>query len=287
MMNFTIIVPFYNSVCSIERLLNSIPTNVRVEIIIIDDNSKWEEFNELKQIVSSCEYRNIILLQTKRNLGAGAARNLGLQIARGKWLIFADADDFFMPELSKAMYKYANVDEDIIYFNATSIKIPTKEPSNRHKQIEKWINDKDDEALRYKFHGPVCKFVKTELIRKHKILFYESFAFNDALFSAQIGYYANKIIIDNSIIYCITESKNSTTYTVSRKIINSRILATIEVNKFYRQVCLHKYQMPIFPHWIYSRKLGIFFFFKVLYDIIKIHENPFRGISESFHCKRK
>lgn len=262
-MKFSVIIPFYNSSKTIGRLFDSIPDEPFVEIIVIDDCSRKEEFMQLKEIVDSSKKR-IVLRQTAKNLGAGAARNIGLEIAKGEYLVFADADDYFTSEFSVALKKYYNTVSDVIYFNATSVKMPEGVKSERHLRIEKWIKNSDEQNLRYAFHGPVCKFVKTSLVAKYNIRFFESWAFNDALFSAKIGYYARKIEVDSSPIYCITETSNSTTYTISEKILLSRIDATIAVNKFYHEVGIKGYNMPIFPHLVYSRKLGIRGFWKVL-----------------------
>ena len=274
-MRFSVIVPFFNSSDTIARLLDSIPDEPFIEIIIIDDCSKRDEFLRLKRIVDFSRKR-VLIKRTEINSGAGSARNVGLDIASGQWLIFADADDYFTPEFLTAMKKYGDSDADVVYFNATSIKLPEGIRSYRHVQIKKWVDGKQENELRYAFHGPVCKFIKTSLIKKNDIHFFESWAFNDALFSAKVGYYAQKIEIDTLPIYCITETSNSTTYTISEKILLSRIDATIAVNAFYHKVGIKKYDMPIFPHWIYSRKLGVKGFLKVLWKILRYKENPFK-----------
>lgn len=276
-MTFSIIIPFYNSSSTIGRLLDSIPETPFIETIIVDDCSGKEEFLKLKKVVD-LSGKKVVIKRTKTNSGAGTARNVGLEVASGDWLVFADADDYFTPEFSIAIQKYRDSDADVVYFNATSIKLPEGTRSNRHSQIEMWVVGNREKELRYAFHGPVCKFIKASLVRAHNIRFFESWAFNDALFSAKVGFYAKKALIDVLPIYCITETLGSTTYTVSEKILLSRIDATVAVNAFLHEVGIKGYDMPIFPHLVYARKLGIRGLLKVLVRIIENRTNPFKGV---------
>lgn len=63
-------------------------TSVALEVIVIDDGSSDKTF----EVVSSYDNSNIRVTRTK-NAGAASARNVGLSMARGKWIAFLDADD--------------------------------------------------------------------------------------------------------------------------------------------------------------------------------------------------
>lgn len=276
MIDYSFIIPCYNSSKTLKRLLESIPLLPNLEIILIDDNSSKEEYELEKEIAKDFEH-NLIFRQTIVNKGAGAARNLGLSLAQGKWVIFIDSDDYFTKDITTLLLNNVNREEDIIYFNATSIKIPSSEQSQRHCQIDKWIKSKDEINLRFSFHGPVCKIIKRTLIIKEKIFFFESFAFNDALFSFKIGFYAKSIFIEDIPAYCITESASSTTYTINKKILSSRIQSIIAFNSFLKQVRSEKFEMPIFPHLFYARKLGFKGCLDMIWLVLKNKQNPFKG----------
>ena len=95
-MMLSIIVPHFNSPALLQRLLDSIPNQENVEVLVIDDlsNSHLKEYYECKDRNSD---RNVIFLNnTVQNKGAGGARNVGLAHAKGKWLLFADSDDYFV-----------------------------------------------------------------------------------------------------------------------------------------------------------------------------------------------
>lgn len=95
MYNFTIIVPHYNTPQLLERCIASIPGREDVQIIVVDDCSF--DTSELCETFEKLKLRhNFELYRTPQGGSAGRARNIGLDHAKGKWLIFADADDFSM-----------------------------------------------------------------------------------------------------------------------------------------------------------------------------------------------
>lgn len=88
--NYSIIIPHKNSTVLLERCLKSIPCRKDVQVIVVDDNSENQE--ELNAVVGGFSQVELILTQGG---GAGHARNEGLKYIRGKWVLFADADDFY------------------------------------------------------------------------------------------------------------------------------------------------------------------------------------------------
>ena len=93
MINYSIIIPHKNIPKLLQRCLNSIPQRDDLEIIVVDDNSDPSivDFGQFPGAGRS----DVSFFFDKSGKGAGRARNIGLQHAQGKWLLFADADDFF------------------------------------------------------------------------------------------------------------------------------------------------------------------------------------------------
>lgn len=89
--NYTIIIPHKNCPDLLYRCLASIPRRDNLQIIIVDDNSDFEkvDFETFPGLNEPC----VEVYYTKEGKGAGYARNVGLKHAKGKWLIFVDADD--------------------------------------------------------------------------------------------------------------------------------------------------------------------------------------------------
>src|SRR5699024_5954198 len=97
MKQVSIIIPHFNSVKLLEKLLLSIPKYNDIEVIVIDDNSTEgiEKFSILKK---SVEFEHIKFLMNNTGVqSAGTCRNIGLKAATGKWILFADSDDYFLP----------------------------------------------------------------------------------------------------------------------------------------------------------------------------------------------
>lgn len=90
-MDITIIIPMKDTEDQIMKCLDSIKINTlsrdRYEVIIIDDASK-----QPSEFLS--EKYDIHYFYSKKSLGAGGARNLGLRMARGKYICFIDSDDW-------------------------------------------------------------------------------------------------------------------------------------------------------------------------------------------------
>lgn len=222
MTNFTIIIPHYNIPHLLIRCLASIPKRDDLQIIIIDDNSPesssyLDTYPELKQ-------GNIELIRNNKNIGGGGCRNIGLKHATGKWLIFADADDFFNPCFNDLLNKYIDAEEDVIYFKTNSLDSDTYENSSRAGYMNKRFDlyEKNPKAgilsLRYCTLCPWGKFIKREVVIKHNISFEETPKCNDAGFAYHIGHFAKTVKTDPIALYCITTRKNSVSVVFNKNI---------------------------------------------------------------------
>ena len=91
----SIIIPYYKKKKFIKKTLDSIKrqTYKKFEIIIIYDDENLEELYFLKSLCKN--KKNIKILVNKKNYGAGYSRNLGIKKAKGKFIAFIDADDFW------------------------------------------------------------------------------------------------------------------------------------------------------------------------------------------------
>ncbi|QKY15557.1 glycosyltransferase family A protein [Halorubrum sp. CBA1229] len=85
----TIIIPVYEQPELLSDALESVfqQTYDQFEVVVVDDNSSAD----IDAVVS--EFPNARLVSHEKNLGAGAARNTGVEAARGTFLAFLDADD--------------------------------------------------------------------------------------------------------------------------------------------------------------------------------------------------
>ena len=93
----SVITPIYNAEKVIEKTLNSIfnQTYSQIEIVMVDDCSNDNSGRIVNSYIK--EHPEIIYFRQPTNLGAGAARNKALELARGQYVAFLDADDMWHP----------------------------------------------------------------------------------------------------------------------------------------------------------------------------------------------
>ncbi len=90
---FSVIIAAFNAAATIDRCINSIDVAKKshdIELIVIDDGSKDETDRLLDSWANA---RPWITVKYQKNSGVAAARNTGLDIATGHYIIFIDADD--------------------------------------------------------------------------------------------------------------------------------------------------------------------------------------------------
>lgn len=285
-MDFTIIIPHKNSSKLLLRLLNTIPDTSNYQVIVVDDNSSYEEFINLQNILN----KKKIELFKNEGIGAGGARNTGLKYAKGTWVLFADADDFYLPSLNRLTETYKNSNADIVYFRVTSCYSDNMQPAYRDQHInilfELYSKNKDENLMRCRFTPPWGKMIRKELIDKEKIYFEECSAGNDNWFSVNTGVKASKIQIIQETIYCVTVSSGSITTTLSKDKFNSRLYSTLRTNKFLREQGMSKYQLSILYYLGKAHIFGLKYALKVFLDCIKNGANPFIGITKLTQVKK-
>ena len=235
-MNFSIIIPHHNTPNLLQRLLDSIPQRNDVEIIIVDDNSSpasvdFKNFPGLNR-------ERVRIIFDKKGGGGGYARNIGLEHANGKWILFADADDYFNYCINDILDEYQNCDADIIFFNANSLDSYLYTTVNRVDHLNCYIKDynktQNELLLRYKFSEPWCKMVKRKLISENNIRFEEISIHNDVAYSYLVGYHAKKILVDTRALYCVTYRDNSVSKGINLKKKLERIGVFARSSRFFK-----------------------------------------------------
>jgi len=236
----SIIIPHRNIPLLLKRCLDSIPDRNDLQVIVVDDCSDYEpldvEFLK-KTIKIRFELYKIPILK-----GAGHARNEGLKHAKGKWITFLDADDYFTPlasEIIDDLYKIPKL-VDVIFCSANSVDSEYLFTSDRANALNSYIQlynlcNKDGEMrLRYTFGEPWCKIVKRDLIFSNNIKFTESSIHNDTRYSYLIGYYANTIGVNLKALCTITTRFGSVSRTITEEKKIERIKIFGEEEIFFR-----------------------------------------------------
>lgn len=120
-MKTSIIIPCYNSASLIERTLKSVidqDGDIIKEIIVIDDGST----DKSVEIIKKLHIPSLILLQ-QTNQGPAIARNKGIEIAKGKYLAFLDADDYWLPDFLSETIDFLENHPEAIAVNTGQLHI--------------------------------------------------------------------------------------------------------------------------------------------------------------------
>lgn len=207
---YSIIVPHHNIPHLLKRLLNSIPVRDDVEILIVDDNSSPEivDFEHFPGL----ERPDVRVFFDKEGGGKGCGhpRNIALAQAKGKFVLMADADDFFTPCFDDVLDKYADSDADVIYLNATCVDTNTYMHGKRARRLNNLcaLYEKDPEKAVPLIHNLVgwsqCKFIRRSLLEENNLKFLEICIHEDYPFSIRVGHYAKKVLVETRAVYVIT-----------------------------------------------------------------------------------
>lgn len=208
MYKFSIIIPNYNEEKYIKRCLESIfnqtINKLNYEVIVIDDGSTDSSIEIIKQY-------DVKLLNSYR-LGAGGARNKGIDIANGKYIILLDGDDYLYKDdvLEKLDKKLEN--QDIVFVKYKQIL------GQEEKIVEENSSNTLEEQI-YKSNYFCCtlKCFKKELVEgiRYKNKSYHE----DISFTLELMCKAKTLLYFDEILYVYYKEKNKSTvdnYTIRK-----------------------------------------------------------------------
>ena len=277
--NFSIIIPHKNRPKEIVRCLESIPTRSDLEIIIVDDDSDEAivDFSCFPQTDRS----DVRVVRVKDSKGAGKARNVGIEHAKGKWLIFADCDDFFSGNLSDILDQTVESNDDLIYFNVICVSEQTLKPITNpnfdyHRpNIEKAVKKHDCTHLRYSMVTPWGKIIRKSVVDANHITFDERPVGNDLMFSLKVGYYAKKVNVHDILMYNWVISSNSLTSLKTVDKCDCHLDVNYRKNLFLKERGLSKYRTNLFKQIKRYKGHGVLIILSRLMRIIRYTEKKY------------
>lgn len=241
---YTVVIPHRNILPLLERCLDSIPRRDDIQVIVVDDNSRldasvWQEFRS--------RYAFVELYLTREGRGAGYARNVALSKARGEWVLFADADDFFYEGAFVRFDEWAGSKKDVLYFQCDSRDSDTLAPVEARLQyIHLYIDSGNLDRLRYCWVEPWGKMIRRSLIVNAGLRFEEVKTANDVMFSIRLGYAAENLEITYSEpLYCSTRRPDSLYYSKTIRGTICRVRVASRANDFLHERGLDEYRISI------------------------------------------
>jgi len=130
MILLSVIIPIYNAGKYLRQTLDTIlAEKIELEIICVNDCSTDNSIDILNEY--SKKYSNIVILTNEHNLFAGRSRNIGLDIARGKYIHFLDADDYVVTGSYKKIVDIL-VEKDLDFIKTSAVCVN----SNSNKIIQ-------------------------------------------------------------------------------------------------------------------------------------------------------
>ncbi len=114
MPTFSIVIPLFNKASYVCKTVDSIlnQTFRDFEVVIVDDGST----DDSAQIIEKHFLLDKVRVVKKTNGGPSSARNVGVREAKGRWIVFLDADDLLLPNALSVFYSLIKANVDINYF---------------------------------------------------------------------------------------------------------------------------------------------------------------------------
>lgn len=215
----SVIIPVYNCEPCVGKCLESLThqTLKDIEIICVDDGSSDASPDIIRKY---CEAdKRVTLVETRNNLKQGAARNRGMEIARGEYIGFVDADDWVDLDFYEKLYNTAKkYDSDIALADYVRIgNGRTKIRLNIHD--EKCCTDLDGKfgvCKQAKHPSPANKIYRTEFLKSKGLVFPEGVYCEDKIFVCKAVYYANSVVSVPGTYYYYFRRPHSTVKTKSK-----------------------------------------------------------------------
>lgn len=235
-MKLSIIIPVYNLEQYISKCINSIleQTYNDYEIILIDDGSTDGSKNVCDTF--SKKYNNIRVKHVK-NGGAGYARNIGINMASGEYIMFIDGDDYLYTKNSlEAIVDKLNKKTQVLMYKMVTYyqKSDKYVLENKKYDIDELSKLSKDEQIKMLINecqisiAPCDKIIKRDIIQDNNILFPEGMSGEDIIWSFKLYEHVEYIDYLNEPIYVYRKQRNNS---VTSKIDTKKIVDSVELIK--------------------------------------------------------
>ena len=223
----SVIIPVWNPGSGISRCVESLrrQTLEYIEMIFVDDCGTDNAMDVVR--AAAMEDLRIVILENSENLGPGISRNKGIEVARGEYLSFIDADDYVNPVFLERLYTKAVADKlDIV-----KGKIVYKKEDGTiadHLELNETIRkglDLDKPLYCLFGYQHQSAIYRLGFIKKHNIYYGTSRRGQDDTFLLKVCHKAESFDIEEFSEYFFCERSNSLMHDMHPHTFERRLLA--------------------------------------------------------------
>lgn len=219
----------------LESILSQDCDGIELEIIAVDDGSP-DRCGDIARKYSEKDGRLKVIRQ--ENLGPGGARNTGLDLARGEYVVFVDADDYLAPgAIREVVDKIKESRPEAVQLCGADI---TEDGPLKLFSMERWEKGHHTgmEIFRAEgFHVVVMYTVyRRDFIEKHKLRFLPYLYHEDNEFTPRVFYYLKDVVSIDKVLYYKRVNYDSITRTVNTKKNYDLVEVSRSLRKFAKSV---------------------------------------------------
>lgn len=203
----SVVIPCFNAVNHIDKCLDSISnqTYPNIELIIIDDGS-FDGTGELISAKSSQFHQ--LKLHRMPHQGVSKARNTGVGISTGEFILFVDSDDYILSDAIEKLMDSFDDDIEMVFFEASILETEGVKLKNRkiaegrpghfyNKKISSHVFFTDSIKMNQYIESPCMYIARKSLIKE--LSFAEGYIYEDSL------YLTNLLLSRKFIVYSISD----------------------------------------------------------------------------------
>lgn len=237
-MFLSIVIPVYNAEKHIKKCLDSIwaqeLNSDEFEVVCVDDCSKDNTQEVLQNIAQ--EHSNLKIFKNETNRRAGGSRNRGVKNAKGRYIVFIDADDYFHEFSLKKVLDIIKDNNcvDIILCDFAREQVGARSDKPVHKWGDKRVINGRDFMLNNGVPWGPCQYIfKKSIMIDNNIYFEENVSAEDVDWSHNLVLHTKQmqykpILLSHYVLHDVSQTANEFR---NFRLIDERMFAGYRLNK--------------------------------------------------------